>query len=199
MRMEDREAAQIAQMVYVRALDARPHTSIPLVLYAPLLTASEAAARPLLAQFPTLHDGRPPEEVLADITGYLCDAFLSIAVLNFDPEHYTRWREERPFTAAPGAREEADGGDGDDGAAPTGAEQGTRREDVPDADAAIPEGGDDDARAGAGAGPGDAGRGDADGGKAADVDAGSGAPDGPEAAGGREGESDAAGAPPDGA
>jgi hypothetical protein len=194
-RTRDTEAGAIAQLVYNIAVETQGDTRIPQTLNAPLLAACQAVAPAILRQFPLLLDGREPEEAVADVAGYLQDAFLTISILSFDPGHYEKWRTERPFSAQPSDP----GGSDDAGTETPSADDGAEHGDS-DAlralrvDAGIePRSGDD--RGGAGR-PGD---GDADGGapaagaaedrdedataRPADAerqpDAGTGGPDGP--------------------
>lgn len=100
-RTRDAEATAIAQVVYNIALETKGDTQIPQTLNAPLLAACQAVAPAILRQFPLLLDGRELEDAVADVAGYLQDAFLSISILSFDPGHYEKWRTERPFSAQP--------------------------------------------------------------------------------------------------
>lgn len=100
-RTRDAEATAIAQVVYNIAVETRGDTQIPQTLNAPLLAACQAVAPAILRQFPLLLEGRELEEAVADVAGYLQDAFLSISILSFDPGHYEKWRTERPFSAQP--------------------------------------------------------------------------------------------------
>jgi hypothetical protein len=100
-RTRDAEATAIAQVVYNIVVETRGDTQIPQTLNAPLLAACQAVAPAILRQFPLLLEGREIEEAVADVAGYLQDAFLSISILSFDPGHYEKWRTERPFSAQP--------------------------------------------------------------------------------------------------